>query len=503
MKNNRLPSLISRRSSAQTGLSVEFQLQAGTLRATWRDKNNLSSRVFTQNQSPLNFQKTMKTFLFSLFFFALTLGQGFAQKTLSAGMKHYGRHLAPPLGKVMERAGFDLGTSNFSQAKNNVLRLDSTKTFFAYDPTGTLDSLPLFRTVYQYPQTNVHVEIEDQYEEGDWTPVARSLYLSDDLGRLVDVIAQYYDTEIGNYVSDSRIRIFPHGASLELIDSFFVYGWNPDIADFVPVVSNVNVFDENDRIVEIHSTFDLFGEPVVFRDVLHYDSAGDNVLTESFAVFDGAELLLRITETEFLNHLPIEAIESAFAGVGFEPVSRITYAYTNSGALRQQSTFEVDFVIGEWILTGRITYDYDDAARLSSIETEEYQEEETLFNRVTYDYIQDTDLALETTYFRFNMAEDWTLETREYYYYNIVSSVPEAPRSTLALKVAPNPTTSTIQIQLEGDAFVQIFDATGQLRHSVNFQSGQLIDLAGLPAGVYYLMAKNKSHVYSSKVVKL
>ncbi|MBX2928988.1 MAG: T9SS type A sorting domain-containing protein [Saprospiraceae bacterium] len=445
----------------------------------------------------------MKTFLLSLCFFALTLGQSFAQKKLSAGVQHYGRHLAPPLGNIMERAGFDLGGGHFSQAKNNILQLDSTKTFFSYDPTGSLDSLPLQRTVYQYPETGARVEMEDQYEDGAWTPVSRTLYTSDNLGRLVDVVAQYYDAETGSYVSDSRIRIFPHGTSAELIDSFFIYGWNPDISDFEPVVANINVFDENDRLMEIYSTFDLFGEPVVFRDVLHYDAAGDNVLTESFAVFEGAELLMRITETEYLNHLPIEAIESAFAGVGFEPVGRNTYAYTNFGALRQQSAFDVDFEIGEWMLTERVTYEYDDTERISALETEAYQEEEAVFTRVVYDYIQDSDLALETTYFRFNMANDWNLETREYFYYNIVSSVPEAPRSLPALKVAPNPTMNIVQIQIEGDALVQIFDATGRLRRSLNFQAGQLIDLADLPAGVYYLTAKNKSHVYSSKVVKL
>lgn len=212
------------------------------------------------------------------------------------------------------------------------MQLDSTKTFFSYNPTGSLDSLPLLRTVYQYPQTDTRVEIVDQYADGTWMPLSRTLYGSDNPGRLVDVIAQYYDAETGSYVPDSRLRVFPHGASPELIDSFFIYGWNPDVSDFEPVVSNINVFDENDRLAEMYSTFDLFGEPIVFRDVLHYDAAGDNVLTESFAVFEGAEILMRITEMEYLNHLPIETIESAFAGVGFEPVSRITYAYTNSGA---------------------------------------------------------------------------------------------------------------------------------------------------------------------------
>ncbi len=445
----------------------------------------------------------MKNILLSLCFLAIAVAQVSAQKSLSAGVQHYGRHFAPALGNILNRAGFDLGDSELPQTKINSLRLDSTKTFVGYDLTGGLDSFPVSRTTYWYPQTGVRMEIEDQYDGSEWNHAYRNTFFYDELDRLVEVVAQYYDPEAGFYVPESRLEIFPRGTSPDLIDSFFVYGWNPEIDDYERIVSNINLFDNDDRLIEILSSFDFFGEQIVIRDVLYYDENDDNVLIESFTVLEGFEFLARKTEMEYINHLLIESIESSFTGAGFEPMSRITYAYTNTGALMQQSSFERDFEMGEWILAERQIYDYDDAGRLSAEETESYAEEGFTFDRVTYDYIQGTDLALETTYFRENVVDEWILDSKTYFYYNTLTSVPEAPRTPLALQVAPNPTTGTLQVRLENDALVQVFDATGLLRRSISFQPGQTIDLDGLPAGVYYLTAKDRNNVYSNKVVKL
>lgn len=445
----------------------------------------------------------MKNNLLLLCFLAFAAGQGFAQKNLSAGVKHYGNSVSPHAAKIMRLAGFDLDDTGMIHPKSNVLQLDSTKTFFGYDPTGTLDSFPVFRTVYTYPQTGVRMEREYLYENGGWIAEARNTFFHDEQERLVEVLSEYFDPSAGEYTPDSRLEIFPRGNSPELIDSFLVYGWNAETGEYERLIANLNTFDEEDRLVETLSSFNFFGEEIHFRDIYLYDSNGDNFLIQSFAVFDDFEVLVRTTGNRFEDNRITESIEAVFNGAEFEPMNRITYAYTTTGALEDQRSYTYDPTAQDWVFGARLAYEYDAEDRLAVQTKETVTEEGVTYEQITYEYVQGENLALETTYIFPDFLSGWVLDSRRYFYYNTLTSVPEVPRTPLALQVAPNPTNGTLQVQLESDALVQVFDATGLLRRSISFQPGQTIDLDGLPAGVYYLMAKDKTRIYSNKVVKL
>ncbi len=447
-------------------------------------------------------QSTMKNFFLLLSFFALAISSAQAQSMRSAKLQEYSRQLSPSINQTMLKAGLDIAAAPPTTTHNNRLQLDSTKTFYAYDPTGSLDSTPLFRTIYEYPQPGVKVEQEYQFDGSDWEPIYRSTYRYDDLERLTEVFAEYYDPETNLFMPDSRLEAYPRGTSLVLLDSFIVYGWAPETSDWHAIIINYNVFEAADRLVETISVINLFGEPILFKDVLLYDANGDNYLTETYIVEAGVDIMAGKTETEYLNHRPIEIVQYVFNGFGFEALSRQTMSYTSFGALEQTLDFAWDFEAEDWLLANKTNYEYDSQQRVSAKETESFEEQGASYTLATYEYIDGEDLALETAYFKPDAQSAWILDTRTYYYYDAITAVPHIPVSQLALRVFPNPATGLVVAQLEAEADVQLYDAAGQLQRSFRLLPGQAIDLSGLPAGLYLIMAHSQSSLYQGKVVK-
>jgi hypothetical protein len=426
-----------------------------------------------------------------------------AQAARTAKLQECYQQLPSSVSKTMQQASLDpIAAKPPMTIENNLLQLDSTKTFYAYDPTGTLDSFPLYRTSYDYLTPNVRHELEDWHDGLEWNHLNRTAYRYDDLGRLVEVVAEAFDPEANSFQPDSRLRVFPRGNSMELVDSFSVYGWAPELNDWHPFVINFNIFEPGDRLVESITIFDLFGLPVLFKDVLYYDTNGDNHYTETLIVEEGEEFLIGATETEYLNHRPIQIVEYSYTGFEFEPIGRQDIGYTSFGALEQQRNYAWDMEAEAWLLTDRTLYEYDEQERLSAMTDGTYDEAGLFFERTEYEYLTEENLALETTLSRFQDQEEWLLDTRKYYYYNNLTATPQVPVSPQQLRLAPNPTAEWAQLLLADEAQVQVFDATGQLKRQVRVRPGQALDLSGLPAGMYFIAAQSASALYNGKIVK-
>ena len=428
----------------------------------------------------------MKNFLLLISFLTLSVSTALAQPLRSARFQEQSLQLPPSISKTMQKAGLDIAATPPLSPQNNRLLLDSTKTFYAYDPTGSLDSTPLFRTIYDYHIPNVRYELEEQFDGLAWTPLYRTAYRHDDLERLVEVVAEYFDPETSLFYPDSRLLAYPRGNSMELLDSFIVYGWAPEVNDWHPFLANYNTFEGESRLVETISIFDLFGFPTLFKDVLYCDDNGDNFLTEGFIVEEGEDIFIGKTETAYLNHRPIEVTEFIYNGFQFEPIARQVMDYTSFGALELQLNFAWDFEAEDWLLTDKNSFAYDDQRRLSAHESETFDEQGAFYELTTYAYIDGDDLALETIYYKDGTQNSWELDTRTYYYYTGATAVPNQPVSQLPLRLFPNPTTDLAVVQLKAEADVQLYDAAGQLRRSFRLLPGQAIDLSGLPAGLYF-----------------
>lgn len=84
----------------------------------------------------------------------------------------------------------------------------------------------------------------------------------------------------------------------------------------------------------------------------------------------------------------------------------------------------------------------------------------------------------------------------------IVSSSAPSPKN---IQIYPNPFQEHIQIDLEGDYILKVFDLQSRLIKEIQVKSGhpkQYFDFSALSAGVYLLSLKDAQHTYSSMIVK-
>ena len=450
--------------------------------------------------------KVMKTVLLVLLL-SLGLIPVFAQKSLPPSLRPYAPYLSHTIVKSLNQLGYDMPTmvaqSAISTTNNRSaeFRLDSSITFYNYYIEE--DSLPIFRSLYTYPQTGTEVEANFQHENQAWFPLDRIATFRDGQQRILENYAEVYDPSSAAFVPDSRLIVYRHGSSADLIDSFFVYFWNPDLTTWAISFYNLNKFDQEDRLLETISTFDYFGQPLLFRDVYAYDQDGDNFQIDSYVIIDGEESYIGHSSSKFLNH---QVIETRVFGLDeFEeeaPVSRTTYTYTWFGKEEQVNEYEWDHEKADWYQNQQIIYSYDMAQRVSQKDISHYYpglpEERALF---IYDYFEDEKLALETTY---DWYEDYgyLLSSRKFFYYSGLSQV-HVPVSAMALSVSPNPGIDHILLELNGNAQVQLFDVQGNLLRNLEYHPGQILNISDLPGGLYWISARKGHEIYTGKVIKL
>ncbi len=451
--------------------------------------------------------KVMKNSLLALFW-ALALVSLSAQKPLPQSLHSHVAGLDPKVSTALKQAGFDLLTdvskrvNPVAQNRSGELQLDSTKTFFGYEFIGPIDTIPFLRTIHEYPQATVETQTVSQFENDAWLTVNRSTLFKDDQNRIVEILSEAFDLVKGDFVPDSRAIAFPHEDSPVLIDSFYVYGWDTLAMDWALLFYTTNKFDGQDRLIESVSSFDYFGQPLLFKDVHTYDANGDNTLVETFAIFDGIELPSGKRELEYANHLPIEVIAFVSDGLGaYVAQSRITYTYTNFDREEQVNSYEWSFDSNGWQQTQGDTYGYDNAQRVNSKESILYNQdgsEERNLSR--FSYVEGEKLALES-----NFVWDgiYFLVDRKFYYYSDATLSEQEPvRAALPLAASPNPTADWARLNLEEPAVVRVFNTRGEMLSSEECQANPVLNLQELPSGIYFVTARTATEQYVGRLVK-
>jgi hypothetical protein len=430
-----------------------------------------------------------------------------AQRHIAPSVKQQRSTFPEEVEHLLKKAGFDDESNTLnqpSQPRFTPLQLDSTITFYGYDQNTPGDSIPEFRSVYTYPETNKKIEVNSQLDIDEWAPLSHVTTVYDDNDRIVEVIALAYDPLAGSFVNDSKLETYYHGNSATLIDSFAVSQWSPDLMDWVVQLSSWNVFDSGDRILESYTSIGFLGEPILFKDRYFYDDNGDNHLIESYAIFEGEEITSGLTENTFTNHLLTTVVVYTTDGFTFFPDTRETFLYAPFGFLARHSIMAWNVEIENWQLTQTIDHQYDEEQRLSEKFITFYEEGVPAdAERPTYAYVEGENLALETIYLYDAASETWSIDSKKYYYYNGLTAIPNDPVELLALPLAPNPTTGMVKIGIEATMAVQLFDASGQMISRQVLEPGQMIDLGYLPAGIYQLVAQHETSSYSGRIVKL
>jgi len=450
--------------------------------------------------------KVMKNILFALLW-AIVLVPVSAQKTLPQSAQPYAGYFTPNVANALKKAGFDLSTNAtrdlnpHAQQRSGVLQLDSTKSFYGYDLTG--DSLPIFRTIYQYPQPILEIQTEYQFENDVWLTLNRSNIFKDNQGRIVEIVSEAFDMDKGDFKPDSRALVFPHENSQVLVDSFYVYGWDTLATDWSLLFFSTNQYDAQDRLIISISSFDYLGQPLLFKDVYTYDANGDNTLVESFALFNGDEVPSSKRELKYDNHLVTQVVAFIPDGVGgYLAQSKITYAYTSFDKEEQVNSYEWSFDANDWAQNQGDTYGYDNAQRVNAKETVLYnQDGSEERNLSTYDYVEDDNLKSEANYYW--SVSDFVLIDRKFYYYGDGTLSDKSPIYTAPpLEVSPNPTSGLARLNLEVPATIRIYNTQGEMVSNGAYQPNQTLNISDLPTGLYFVIAHSSDQAFVGRLVK-
>ncbi len=451
----------------------------------------------------------MRHFLFTFLAFILALGQLAAQKTLPPSIQPYAVHWGYKVKQLLQEVGFEIPGPHAEfelrpqlESRSPGFRLDSTVSFYGYSPFGSPDSIPLFRNIYSYPSPDKEIIEESYLNNGIWIPLSQSTITKDNLNRITGAVALRYDEEAGLYIPDSRIRVYPHGASPELLDSICVEIWDLDLNHWRNHLAISNSFDDQDRLLESESVFGLFEFPVIFREKYLYNEAGLLEVIESYTADGEEEWLDGREEYTYEDGLAtvVTALSSDGSG-GFFPVRMTDNTYNERRLLEKQTMAEWDFEKEEWSLTVTDTYMYDDEERM-------VEHVNIIFaapglidrTRYTYEYFRDEYRANETYY---GWDSGWKIQDRKYYYYSsLVAYEPVDPVTADAMFLYPNPTSGIVHIKLAGSPTVYVYSLSGQLVRRVQMAPGEkVLNLTGLQAGVYQVRAKSNEDYYSGKLI--
>jgi hypothetical protein len=452
--------------------------------------------------------KVMKNSLLALLW-AIAILPVSAQKMLPVSIQNNKSLIPAKVLHSLEQAGFEMGKQPTSaeaaivKSRSNPLRLDSIKVFIGYDFDPSGDTTATNLTTYGYPQLWEKVETDYVFENGEKLPLSRSSILNDNLDRTVEIYAEVWKPEKGDFFPDSRVVSYPRGTDLELIDSLFVYGFDTLNNSWITIFFTTNLYDDQDRLLESISSFDYFGAPLLFKDVYSYDANGDNHLVETYAIFDGAELLASKRELTYENHLPVEVIAFGTDGIGgFFAQSRMTYAYNNQQLEEQVNGYEWDLESEDWFQMTGATYGYDSAKRLTSklevLYNQDGSEEQDLY---TYDYEEDYQLHSEAHSFG-DGAGGFLLFDRTFYYYSDETLSGKEPQAAQSLAIAPNPTAGMIRLDLQEEAIVRIYTTDGSLISSNVCQPNTTMQLDQLPTGLYVISAQGATGLYTGRLIK-
>ncbi len=433
----------------------------------------------------------------------------FAQKTLPPSALKMSGELTLQARNLLSMADFKLETGKVLENEKHLttLKLDSTILFYGYDDL-LLDSFPQTRTVHTYlPQYDSETVTEYGYDFNQWIALRRTTRITDELDREVAILAELYDPTAQSWVAESLLDMFPRGDSPDLLDSVLVSGWSVDSNDWVRVMTIWNVFDDQERISESYTHLAVFEPALLFKDEYVYDDNGDNTAIHSFLVDGDLLLPAGFQELTYDNHYVTSVIYLAQDELGMPyPVERITYEYTEFWKEKDVKSYVINATLNGWILTQQIQYEYDEEQRLAARDFALFHEEgEDEFLRTYYEYLEGDYLARESNLRYLFGLPQYELLDRKYYYYtdDNVSDTPNLPVTVKALNMSPNPAFDIVQIQLEDEARLQVFNMQGQLMQQFTLQPGYMtVDLNNLPAGLYQVQAQTSEGYYAGKLVK-
>ena len=340
-----------------------------------------------------------------------------------------------------------------------------------------------------------------------WHFTGRSTTESDEQGRILTQFGEVYDEDTESWQPESRLYSFPRGTSGTLLDSFYVEVWVEENSEWQRALNTRNYYDDQDRLERTVVFMAIMDEQYTFEDEYIYDENGDNTELYSYLGTGDERLQVGLQTMQYQNHRLTTSTTSLSDGIGnIIPQERSTYTYTGAGQQDTVRSYLWSPVDNEWILGSVENYDYNGMGSLTDVYTTTYDASGTTTNTWTKNtYISGTMYLESEEEFTFvDSLNNYFRESYTRYFYQDASvAVPDGPGSIRVLAVWPNPTTTSVTIELNESALLRLYDQYGRLLQTRAWSPGQdRFDLSGLPAGIYQFGAETTGGRYTARLVK-
>ena len=449
----------------------------------------------------------MKKLFFTALVTFLTGSLMFAQSlSRTERYQHLPQQAITLLKKV--NAGF-LPEANHPTLRVEPLKLDSTRNFTGYD-LPVKDSVPTVRSRFQYPKPNVQVEINAIYQQGNWLTTGRFTETRDQLGRVIELAGDSYLPDEKKYQPESKLLLYPRGNFSTLIDSVAIYIWNEDSNNWEKTLLQTNSYNAQNRLSRELSEITVEGLKYQSMVTYTYNEAGKNTLIEEVNLFFG--IVAPVSRTAMTYHADgkmKEVLVSLYLKGEFVLSEREVFAYKPDAY--KQDTYLRDETTGFWNKTQSLLYNLDVWNRTSSLEKTimGFDGSPEARELTVYGYVVNGDqpnyqhLSMEQIYQWDKATGAYNLSDRKFYHYRGISTdLPDLEVKAKSLLIFPNPAQDKIQLSLEEDAQVWVYNALGQQLLSRRLTAGQSLDVMQLSRGLYYVVAQHERILYTGKLIK-
>lgn len=388
----------------------------------------------------------------------------------------------------------------FSQITETAGKLLRVETYKNYE---TSDSTAFQRILYDYPLPTQRVETSAEFIEGLWVEQTRINLTYDALGRTIESILERYDIGGNQFFPQSRIQTFPRGNSLTQADSVFTYNWLAGQNEWERIIALRNRFNAQNQLIEGETLISFSGQGFRSKDLYFYNAQGNLIRIENYTVVNGQFLQVGFTNHVFGNGLLQNTTSYAVVPPADSlPLNRTFNTYNEHNLISRIEVSTWDFVNKVWVDATATVYTYDDEKRVQSRIDTVIANGITQTTRKDFFYNALGDLIREEIYVGTGEPNEWVLESKTFYYYDLASSLKDPNLSTRVLQISPNPSRDEIRLDLPSGAYFQVYNTAGQIQLSGEMNGQNRLDIRLWPKGLYLIVAQDKQMHWRGKVVK-
>ncbi|MBK9492115.1 MAG: T9SS type A sorting domain-containing protein [Haliscomenobacter sp.] len=302
------------------------------------------------------------------------------------------------------------------------------------------------------------------------------------------------------YQPESKLILYRRGNFSTLIDSVAIYIWNEDSNNWEKTLLQTNSYNAQNRLARELSEITVEGLKYQSMVTYTYNEAGKNTLIEEVNLFFGIVSPVSRTAMTYNPEGKLkEVMVSLYLRGEFVLSEREVFAY-KPGAYKQD-TYLRDETTGVWNKTQSLLYKLDVWNRTASLEKTfmGFDGNPEARELTVYGYVVNGDqpnyqhLTMEQIYQWDKATGAYNLSDRKFYHYRGISTdLPDLEVKAKSLLIFPNPAQDKIQLSLEEDAQVWVYNVLGQQLLSRRLGAGQSLDVMQLSRGVYYVVAQHE-----------